>query len=146
MSIELPPQPHDNGTPGLPRRMLTILADGAKRKPYIKSLTINGRKVDQPIIHHKDIVEGGTIVFEMSDKVEAWGNSILVRSLLCRFILFANYFTDSPVACSPLTIHYSNCSRIPSLQNRKRENQVLGQKGTEGDEQAPYEQPDRIEL
>ncbi|KAF9461450.1 glycoside hydrolase family 92 protein [Collybia nuda] len=76
MSIELPPRPNDGERPGQERRTLMIVAEGAKTKPYIKSLTINGRVVDAPVIRHEDIVGGGMVVFEMSEKVEAWGNLI----------------------------------------------------------------------
>ncbi|KAG6815949.1 hypothetical protein H0H93_008766, partial [Arthromyces matolae] len=55
-------------------KTLTISALGAPTKPFIKSLTINGRVIDQPIIRHEDIAGGGEIVFEMSEKVERWGN------------------------------------------------------------------------
>jgi putative alpha-1,2-mannosidase len=78
ISIDLPPRPHDDQTQREKRKTLTIVAKDAATKPYIKSLTINGRKVYDPIVRHEDIAQGGTIVFEMSEKVEAWGNSILV--------------------------------------------------------------------
>jgi putative alpha-1,2-mannosidase len=77
ITINLPPRLHNNGTQIQERKTLTIVATGAPTKPYIKSLTINGRKVVDPVIRHEDIVQGGTLVFEMSDKVEAWGNSVL---------------------------------------------------------------------
>lgn len=53
---------------------LTISAPGARTKPYVKALTVNGRKVDWPVIRHEDIfLEGGEVIFEMSDKPESWG-------------------------------------------------------------------------
>lgn len=55
-------------------RTLTIVAPGAPVKPYIKSLTVNGVRVDVPIIRHEDIIDGGEIIFEMSARVEEWGN------------------------------------------------------------------------
>ena len=57
-----------------PPKKLTITAIGARSKPYIKSLTINGISIDQPIIRHEQIASGAEVVFEMSDKVEMWGN------------------------------------------------------------------------
>ena len=57
-----------------PPKKLTITAIGARSKPYIKSLTINGISIDQPIIRHEQIANGAEVVFEMSDKVEMWGN------------------------------------------------------------------------
>jgi putative alpha-1,2-mannosidase len=59
-------------------RMLNIIAKDAPSKPYIKSMTINGKNIDLPIVRHEDIANGGEIVFEMSDKVEDWGNGLLV--------------------------------------------------------------------
>ncbi|PPQ72017.1 hypothetical protein CVT26_007977 [Gymnopilus dilepis] len=53
---------------------LTITAIGARTKPYIKSLTIDGVSVDGPTIKHEQIAKGANVVFEMSDSIEAWGN------------------------------------------------------------------------
>ena len=53
---------------------LTITAIGARTKPYIKSLTIDGVSVDGPTIKHEQIARGANVVFEMSDRIEAWGN------------------------------------------------------------------------
>ncbi len=55
-------------------RNLTITALGARTKPYIKSLTIDGVPVDSPVIYHAQISHGAEIVFEMSAEIEAWGN------------------------------------------------------------------------
>ena len=63
--------PHD--TSSTPKK-LTITAFGARSKPYVKSLTINGISVTQPIIKHEQIANGAEVVFEMSDEVEMWGN------------------------------------------------------------------------
>jgi len=41
---------------------LTIIAEGAPRKRYVKSMMVNGRRVDVPIVRHEDIAEGGEIV------------------------------------------------------------------------------------
>ena len=51
-----------------------MTAIGARTRPYVKSLTINGVPVDRPVITHAQIAGGADIVFEMSDKVELWGN------------------------------------------------------------------------
>ncbi|EDR07263.1 glycoside hydrolase family 92 protein [Laccaria bicolor S238N-H82] len=55
-------------------KKLHISAPGALTKPYIKSLTLNGEKVPVPIIRHEQIAHGAEVVFEMSDRVERWGN------------------------------------------------------------------------
>ena len=62
------------------KRRLSIVALGARTKPYIKSLTINGIKIEKPIIKHEQLVGWGnalpevSVVYEMSDKIEKWGN------------------------------------------------------------------------
>jgi putative alpha-1,2-mannosidase len=71
ISINLNSRHHLSSTPN---KKLTITAIGARSKPYIKSLTINGISISQPIIKHEQIANGAEVVFEMSDKVEAWGN------------------------------------------------------------------------
>ena len=72
MTIALPPQPHLSRVEREKKQILRIIAKHAPSKPYIKSLTINGRKIDVPIVRHQDIANGGEIVYEMSAKVEDW--------------------------------------------------------------------------
>ena len=71
INLNNPHQRHPSST--LPKK-LTITAIGARSKPYIKSLTINGISITQPIIKHEQIANGAEVVFEMSDEVEMWGN------------------------------------------------------------------------
>lgn len=59
------------------KKTLTITAEGALTKQYVKSLTVNGQSIDFPVITHKQISNGGEIVFEMSDTIEKWGNGVL---------------------------------------------------------------------
>ena len=68
ISINLDPYPSRTS------KTLTITAIGARTKPYIKSLTINGISITQPIIKHDQIANGAEVVFEMSDEIETWGN------------------------------------------------------------------------
>lgn len=77
ITIRLPPIPNVRG-----ERTLTIIAPGAQTKPYVKSLAINGVAVTWPIIHHDQIANGGSVVFEMSDKVEAWGNGLFEQDVM----------------------------------------------------------------
>lgn len=56
---------------------LVISSAGAPTKPYIKSLTVNGKPRDAPIIKHEDIAAGGSIEFEMSETPEAWASGVL---------------------------------------------------------------------
>ena len=72
ISINL--NPHHHHSSSTPLKKLTITAIGARSKPYIKSLTINGISITHPIIKHEQIANGAEVVFEMSDKVEMWGN------------------------------------------------------------------------
>ena len=60
------------GTPYFPKMTLrlpggnelTIIARGVdKKNAYYKSVTLNGKEVIGPFISHKDIVEGGVMVF-----------------------------------------------------------------------------------
>lgn len=56
-------------------KRLTIKSSGASQKQYVKSLTVNGENIDTPILVHEQIVNGGEIVFEMSDEIQDWGNN-----------------------------------------------------------------------
>lgn len=44
----------------------------AKNK-YVKSVSLNGRRLDTPFISHADFVKGGTLTFDMTDKPTRWG-------------------------------------------------------------------------
>ncbi|KAF9480738.1 hypothetical protein BDN70DRAFT_893891 [Pholiota conissans] len=80
ISIDLD-NPTSSSSNANPKR-LTITAIGARTKPYIKSLTINRVPVTRPVISHAQIAQGAEVVFEMSDKVEAWGNDEAVLKVL----------------------------------------------------------------
>ncbi len=56
-------------------RPFVITSTGAASKPYVKSLTLNGVSVEQPVLRHEDIMKGGELVFEMSAVPEAWGSA-----------------------------------------------------------------------
>lgn len=43
---------------------------------------MNGAKLDRPIIKHEMIKDGGVIVFEMSERIEEWGNDGVVLEAL----------------------------------------------------------------
>ncbi|KAA1478112.1 hypothetical protein DENSPDRAFT_787640 [Dentipellis sp. KUC8613] len=62
--------------PGAPAP-LRITSHGAPKKPYIKSLTVNGEKLSDPVITHEQIVRGGDIVFEMSSEPQPWASETL---------------------------------------------------------------------
>lgn len=52
-----------------------ITADNvSKDNKYIKSAKLNGKALDTPFISHSDLMNGGTIVLEMSDRPnKEWG-------------------------------------------------------------------------
>ena len=35
---------------------------------YVRSVTLNGKKLDKPWFRHEEIAKGGELVFEMSEK------------------------------------------------------------------------------
>lgn len=55
-------------------RTLVISAPGAPTKPYIQSLTIDGKKISAPLLKHAQIVQAARIEFEMSVTPTSWGN------------------------------------------------------------------------
>ncbi|KAI0029196.1 glycosyl hydrolase family 92-domain-containing protein [Vararia minispora EC-137] len=57
--------------------LLVISAPGATSKPYVKSVTVNGERLERPVLRHDQIVNGGNIVFEMSDKPQPWASETL---------------------------------------------------------------------
>lgn len=49
--------------------------NNAANTPFIKSATLNGKPYGKTFISYSDIVNGGNIVFEMSDKSQTWGTA-----------------------------------------------------------------------
>ena len=45
----------------------------------MKSLTIDGVSVNDPVITHAQIARGVNVVFEMSDSPQAWGSPTITR-------------------------------------------------------------------
>ncbi|KAF8574015.1 glycoside hydrolase family 92 protein [Ramaria rubella] len=60
-------------------RPLVIRAMGAATNPYIKSLTLNGKAVGEPVLEHADIMGGGEMVFEMCSTPQSWGSQTVVH-------------------------------------------------------------------
>ncbi|GJJ10235.1 hypothetical protein Clacol_004461 [Clathrus columnatus] len=56
-------------------KTLVLTATGAATKPYIRSLTLNGQSITEPLLSHEQIINGGELVFEMSEKPELWGSN-----------------------------------------------------------------------
>jgi putative alpha-1,2-mannosidase len=61
---------------------LTITAKGAAKNQYVKSVTLNGESIDTPFINWYQFINGGDLVFEMSNKPEAWGNDPEIMKML----------------------------------------------------------------
>lgn len=56
-------------------KVLHIKAQNLSEKnKYVKSVSVNGKKLKVPVLEHKDIKDGGLIVFEMVDKPAKFGN------------------------------------------------------------------------
>ncbi len=56
-------------------RLFTIVAESlSKQNKYIKAVYLNGKKYPFSYIHHRDIVNGGSLVFKMSDEPSEWGS------------------------------------------------------------------------
>ncbi|KAF9224665.1 hypothetical protein BS17DRAFT_780264 [Gyrodon lividus] len=57
-------------------KKLHIVSPGAPSKPYIHSLSVNGRKLEQPIITHDELTQGGVFLFLMRDIPQAWASGV----------------------------------------------------------------------
>jgi predicted alpha-1,2-mannosidase len=55
---------------------LHIVSPGAPLKPYVHSLSINGRNLEQPIVTHNELTHGGVFLFQMRGEPQAWASSI----------------------------------------------------------------------
>jgi len=71
------------GTPLFPKATInlengnhfTIVAhDISSNNKYIESATLNGKSLDRTFIYHNEIVEGGTLEFQMTDNPSVWGS------------------------------------------------------------------------
>ena len=56
-------------------KILCIKAKNLSEKnKYVKSVSVNGKRLKAPVLKHEDIKDGGVIVFEMVDKPATFGN------------------------------------------------------------------------
>ncbi|KAI0197595.1 glycoside hydrolase family 92 protein [Astrocystis sublimbata] len=67
---------HDGGM----EKELVISAPGAPRKRYVKGLMVDGRRKDDPVISHSELVNAGLLVLEMSETPTGWGSRIKSHS------------------------------------------------------------------
>ncbi len=56
---------------------LTINANGARDRPYVKSLSVDQNKIEKPILTHETLLSINTLNFEMSDTPQSWGKNAL---------------------------------------------------------------------
>ncbi|KAL0948857.1 hypothetical protein HGRIS_008977 [Hohenbuehelia grisea] len=68
--------------PGI-KDSLIITAPGAPTNPYVQDVSVNGRRLLQPIIHHDLFANGGSINFAMSERPQPWAHSMSADSVGC---------------------------------------------------------------
>jgi len=56
---------------------LVITASGAQRNQYVKSLKVNGKAVNSPVLLHEQIAMGGEVEYTMSNSPQLWASSLL---------------------------------------------------------------------
>jgi len=57
-------------------KTFTIVANNiSKENKYIKSVSLNGKNHPKTFINHQDIINGGTLVFEMTNAATDWGTA-----------------------------------------------------------------------
>lgn len=69
------------GRPAFPRTVLTVeggtltidAPNAGPGRPYVQSVTLNGRPLAHPWVHHAELARGGVLHFEMSDQPGTWG-------------------------------------------------------------------------
>jgi putative alpha-1,2-mannosidase len=57
--------------------VLTISANGASDKMYVKSVMVDGNYQEIPVLKHSTVLKSSEIVFEMSDSPQLWGKNTL---------------------------------------------------------------------
>ena len=46
----------------------------------MKSVSFNGKALTEPVIAHRDLINGGVLSFVMDEKPQAWASHTLVRN------------------------------------------------------------------
>jgi len=58
-------------------KQFTVVAhDISRTNKYIESATLNGKSLDRTFIYHNEVVDGGTLEFQMTDNPAVWGSRI----------------------------------------------------------------------
>jgi predicted alpha-1,2-mannosidase len=73
VTINFPAGASTGGVGGADHK-LTMSAPGAVEKPFVKSLTVDGKKVKRPLLRHRQIVTARHIRFEMASSPQSWGS------------------------------------------------------------------------
>lgn len=73
VTIRLPAGVATGGVGGMEHEIV-IRAPNAPKWPFVKSLTVDGRRAEKPVLTHSEIVTASNIVFEMSETPTDWGN------------------------------------------------------------------------
>ncbi len=50
------------------KKFVIVANNISKKNIYVQSVTVNGKKLDTPFLHHSDIINGGEMIFEMGPK------------------------------------------------------------------------------
>jgi putative alpha-1,2-mannosidase len=60
----------------LHEKPLVVKSPGASEgNIYVKALSIDGKATEIPIVHHDQLISGGTFKFEMASTPQSWGSS-----------------------------------------------------------------------
>lgn len=62
------------GGVGGKEHILIINAPGAPTKPFVKSLKVDGKSIEKPVLKHSQIVSASRIDFEMAATPQSWGS------------------------------------------------------------------------
>jgi predicted alpha-1,2-mannosidase len=110
--------------------------DNSSENKYIKSATLNGENYEFSFINHKDIINGGSLVFEMADKQTNWGtaNKYIPKTSIDEHLIVATPFIEKG------KIAFKGSTEI-TLGNVDKEATIFY---TLGDEFQQYKEPFKI--
>jgi len=110
--------------------------DNSSENKYIKSATLNGENYEFSFINHKDIMKGGSLVFEMTNQPSVWGTKdafIPTTKIEAHVIVPAPFISKGKIA-------FKGSTEI-TLGNADKEATILY---TLGDEFQLYKEPFKI--
>ena len=63
------------------KKSLTIKAENlSEQNRYIQSVTFNGKTINRSWLKHEELMQGGTLIYEMGDSPSCWGKENLPLS------------------------------------------------------------------